>query len=91
MVKRVALASKLDTAAAPELRKSLIEMQDEDLVLDGSEVKMIGALCVETLMSVAAVWNNGGHSVTIEDASPEMIEDLGRLGLTPDTLLENAA
>ncbi len=91
MVKRVALASKLDTAAATELRKSLIEAQGEDIVLEGAEVKMIGALCVEALMSVAAVWKSAGQSVTIEDPSPEMIDDLGRLGLTPDTLLEYAA
>ena len=90
MVKRVALAPKLDTAAAAELRKSLVEAQDDDIVIDASAVEMIGALCVETLMSVAAVWSKAGRSVTIEDASPQMINDLGFFGLTTETLEEYA-
>lgn len=90
MVKRIALAPKLDTAAAAELRKSLVEARDDDIVVDGSGVEMIGALCVETLMSVAAIWSKHGRSVTIEDASPQMIEDLGFFGLTTETLLEYA-
>jgi chemotaxis protein CheX len=91
MVKRVALAPKLDTAAVPELQKILVDAKDDDIVLDAAEVKMIGALCVELLMSAAAIWKSAGQSVTIEGASTEMIEDLGRLGLTTDTLLEYAA
>ncbi len=90
MMKRIALAPKLETAAAAELRKSLVEAQDHDIVVDASAVEMIGALCVEILMSVAAVWSKHGRSVTIEDASPQMIDDLGILGLTTETLLEYA-
>ncbi len=91
MVKRVALAPKLDTAAAAELRNSLVDAQGDDIVLDGSAVEMIGALCIETLMSVAAIWSASGRSVTIEAASPQMIDDLSRLGLSTETLLEYAA
>ena len=103
MVKRVALAPKLDTAAAADLRlrrrraaglhlrMSLADAEGDDIVLDGSAVEMIGALCVETLMSVAAIWSGAGNTVTIEGASPQMIEDLSRLGLSTETLLEYAA
>ena len=90
MVKRVALAPKLDTAAAAELRNSLVAAQDDDIVIDASAVEMIGALCVETLMSVSAIWSKAGRSVTIEDPSPQMIADLGILGLTTETLMEYA-
>ena len=91
MVKRVALAPKLDTAAAEELRQTLLDAKEQDIVIDGAAVEMIGALCVETLMLAAAIWKSAGHSFTIETPSPQMTENLGRMGLTPDTLLEYAA
>lgn len=91
MVKRVVLATKLDTSAAAGLRTSLIAARDEDVVVDGSEVEMLGALCLETLMSAAVLWKRAGLELTFENLSGQMQDDLGRYGLTPDALLEYAA
>lgn len=91
MVTQVALAPKLDTAASVELRKALIAAKDDDVVFDASAVEMVGAMCLELLMSAGVLWPKAGHSVSLENPSPQMTDDLGRFGLTPDTLLEYAS
>lgn len=91
MVKRIALAPKLDTAASAELRTALQDARDEDVLLDASEVEMLGALCLELLMSAGALWKAAGHSISIENVSAQMGDDLGRFGLSPDNVLERPA
>lgn len=91
MVKQVSLAPKLDTAASADLLKSLADAQGEDLVLDAAAVEMIGGSCLEILLSAGAIWAAAGHAISLENASPQMTDDLGRFGLNPESLLEYAA
>jgi len=91
MAKQVSLAPKLDTAATASLRDELLSHVDEDLVLDGSKVEQLGGMSLELLMSVGALWRQAGKSVKLEEPSPQLLDDLNRYGLTPDTLLEFAA
>ncbi|MGR3511896.1 MAG: STAS domain-containing protein [Paracoccaceae bacterium] len=91
MVKQVSLAPKLDTAASAELRKTLIAAVGDDVVLDATAVEMVGAACLELLLSAGAIWARSDHTITLENASSQMADDLGRFGLTPDSLLEYAA
>lgn len=91
MVKQVSLAPKLDTAASADLLKSLTDAQGEDVVLDAAAVEMIGGNCLEILLSAGAIWKAAGQMITLENASPQMTDDLGRFGLTPETVLEYAA
>lgn len=84
MTKQVALETKLDSAAADKLRTDLLGAQDSDVVLDGSAVEQVGGLCLELLMSVRHLWAASGHAVTIENPSEQMLDDLGRFGLTHD-------
>ncbi len=91
MVKRVPLAPKLDTATSSELRDTLLAAKDEDIVLEADKVEMLGAACLELLMSASVLWRKAGHSITLEKVSPQMTDDLGRFGLTPETFLEFAA
>ncbi|MEM7751823.1 MAG: STAS domain-containing protein [Pseudomonadota bacterium] len=91
MAKQVLLAAKLDTAASAELRDTLIAAQDDDIVLEAGAVQMLGGACVELLMSAAALWHNAGRRLSIQNASPQFLEDLETFGLAPDTFLEDAA
>ena len=91
MAKRVTLPEKLDTASAPALRDELAAAQTEDVVLDAANVQQFGGLCLEILMSACAIWKRAGRTITIENATPQMTDDLGRFGLTPETLVEYAA
>ncbi len=88
MAKTVGLAAKLDTAAAMALRDELAKAQGADLVLDGSQVELLGGLCLELLLSACAHWRRSGHDVTFENVSQNMINDLSHYGLSPEKLLE---
>ncbi len=91
MAKMVTLVPKLDTAASVALRDEILAAVDEDLVFDGTVVEQVGGLCLELLMSAGTLWPKAGHSVSLENPSMQMVDDLKRFGLTPDTLLESAA
>lgn len=91
MAKRVTLAPRLDTAALTALRDQVLACTDDDIVFDGKDVEQLGGLCLELLMSAGTLWPKAGRSVSLEDPSPQMIDDLKRFGLTPATLLESAA
>ncbi|MEL7151570.1 MAG: STAS domain-containing protein [Pseudomonadota bacterium] len=91
MVKKVSLAPKLDTAASADLRKALVDAQGDDLVLDASAVEMIGGQCLELLLTASVLWQQAGHSLTLENTSEQMTDDLSRFGITPDGLMEYAA
>ena len=91
MAKQISLATKLDTASTAALRDEVLAAQGEDLIFDGSQVEQLGGLTLELLISVGALWRKAGHSVTLDNPSDQLVEELKRLGLTPDTLLEFAA
>ncbi len=91
MAKTVSLAPKLDTSATTLLRDELLAAADQDLILDGANVEQLGGQSLELLMSIGVLWKKAGKSVSLENASPQMIDDLKRYGLAPDTLLEFAA
>ncbi len=91
MVKQVSLAPKLDTAASADLLKMLVEAQGEDVVLDAAAVEMIGGCCLEVLLSAGAIWKAAGRTISLENTSAQMTDDLGRFGLTPESVLEYAA
>lgn len=84
MTKWVALDAKLDSAAVDKLRGELLGAQNGDIALDGSSVEQIGGLCLELVMSVRHLWGAAGHAVTLENPSDQMLDDLGRFGLTGD-------
>jgi chemotaxis protein CheX len=81
----------MDTAASVELRAKLFAAKDDDIVFDAAAVEMLGARCLELLMSAGVLWKLADRIVSIENVSPQMIDDLGRFGLTPETLLEYEA
>ena len=82
MARKVVLEAKLDSAATETLRDTLMTSQGDDIVLDGSAVEQLGGLCVEFLMSARHLWAAAGRSVTLTTPSEQMIDDLGRFGLS---------
>lgn len=91
MAKQVCLAPKLDTASTLALRDEVLAAQGEDLIIDGSQVELLGGLALELLISIGALWRKAGQSVTLDAPSEQLVVELKRLGLTPATVLEFAA
>ena len=82
MAKQLVLDTKLDSAAADGLHATLLASQEDDIVLDGSGVEQLGGMCLELIMAARHIWGEAGKSVTLENASPHMIDDLRHFGLT---------
>lgn len=91
MAKTVSLAAKLDTATAADLRTEIAAADGDDLIFDAGAVEHLGGLCLELLISTARLWQASGHAVSFENIPKQMADDLTQFGLTPDTLVENAA
>ncbi|MEO9824445.1 MAG: STAS domain-containing protein [Paracoccaceae bacterium] len=86
MANRLVLNAKLDTSNAVPLRDELVAAHGQDLVLDASAVEHIGGLCAEVLMSVRHLWRQNDTSITIENASSQLIDNLARMGLSLDDI-----
>ena len=91
MAKQVSLPAKLDTATCADLRDQLKAASDDSIVFDASKVEQLGAMCLELLLSAVVLWRRAGHSISFENVSAQMTDDLTRFGLTPETLVEYTA
>lgn len=91
MAKELVLPAKLDTSSAGQLRDDCVAADGHDLVMDGAGVEHLGALCAEVLLSVRHLWAQNQHSVSIENPSPQMTDNLKRMGLSLDDLLTGEA
>lgn len=91
MAQRLVLKAKLDTSSAPQLRDDLVAADGQDLILDATQVEQLGALCAEVLLSVRHLWMQKKQSVTIENPSSQLIDNLGRMGLSLDDLVTGDA
>ena len=87
MAKRLVLNARLDSSAADHLRNNLVGAHGDDLVLDGAHVDMLGGLCAELLLSARHLWQLQQMSLSIENASIALIDNLKRLGLSLDDVM----
>lgn len=86
MSEPVKLAPRLDLSAASQLKATLTAQEDEDLVLDFSEVKFLGALCLQVLLAVAAHAATAGRKMTILNVSDRVIDQMRLMGMTPELI-----
>lgn len=84
----ITLEPRLDLQAVTPLVDVLRTRRGSDLALDAGDVTHIGALAVQALRSAARSWAADGHSLTLENATPELTEQLSLLGFTPETLTQ---
>lgn len=91
MAKRVTLGAKLDSAAADGLRAQLMKASEEDVILDGSAVELLGGLCLELLLSAESLWTAKGLDFALDAASDQLLDNLTRLGLADHFVAEGAA
>ncbi len=70
----------LDLQAARPLADKLLTRRGEDLELDASEVRRLGGLCLQVLLSADAAWADDGKTLTVAAPSSAFVEGLDRLG-----------
>ncbi|WP_298835789.1 STAS domain-containing protein [uncultured Roseobacter sp.] len=78
--------SKLDLSAASDLATALKSRAGEDLTVDLSKVKHLGALCLQVFLSAATSANASGHRISFVNASDRVIDQLRVMGMTPETI-----
>lgn len=88
MTARLLLPEKLDTGAVSELLSALRSRQGSDLVLDGEDLTQIGALAVQTIIVAANDWQDGGQTLSFENVSDEVEQQLQLLGTSARVLTE---
>ena len=88
MTARLTLPEKLDTSAVPELIASLQAKQGSDLALDGTDLRQIGALAVQTIIVAANDWQDAGHSMTFENVIADVEKQLTLLGTSSAVVTE---
>lgn len=82
----ISLQPKLDLRAAGPLRDDLLGQADQDVVLDATHVTQIGGLALQVIRAAARSWAEAGRSLTFENASTTVCDQLSLLGFNPDTL-----
>ena len=82
----LALPEALDAAAAPALLESLCTLRGGPVEIDAAGVKRLGGQCAQVLLSAAASWRADGAVLRLAGPSPEFVEALRLLGLTPEIL-----
>ncbi|THH38477.1 anti-sigma factor antagonist [Aliishimia ponticola] len=83
------LPERLDLAAATKLATDLRAM-DGDITLDASQVKHLGALCLQTLVAASRKAKAGGHSFALTDTPEKVLHQLEFMGASPEQLREGA-
>ena len=84
------LPPALDLNAAGPLCEALQKHIGDDLVLDGSKVQRLGASCLQVLLAAARTWAVEGSAISLDNATPRLVEDLRLLGCDAMTLFDGA-
>ena len=74
------LVETLDLPAVVALAGALQAQRGQDLQVDASDVRRIGALCLQVLLSARATWAADGQVLTISNPSSDFIEAMALLG-----------
>lgn len=90
MSERIKLASRLDLGRSVALAQSLQAARGADVVLDASGVHFLGAHAVQTLMCARAAWASDGNALSLDAATPAVLQTLETLGLDPAAISARA-
>lgn len=88
MAETYSLPPKLDLPAAGPLAADLQAKLENDLVLDASDVTLVGALCIQVIASAALSFAAAGKRLSLTNTSDRVIDQLHHLGFTPESLVE---
>lgn len=79
----VVLPAVLDIQQAAPLREELLALRGQAVVVDGSAVDRLGALCLQVLISAQQTWARDGLSLVIDQVSDAFASQWNAFG-APD-------
>jgi len=88
MSEPIKLGAKLDLSAASVLAADLKKCKDPEVVLDLSEVRHLGALCLQVMLAAASSALSEGRKLVCLNASDRVIDQLRVMGMTPEMISE---
>jgi chemotaxis protein CheX len=77
----VHLPEILDIRAASPLTGELLNARGRHLTIDASNVRKLGAQCVQVLLSARATWTADGYSLVVIEPSESFLDSLQTLGV----------
>ena len=83
----IELPENLDMPVAAPLAEAFGKLAGEPVEIDASRVNRLGASCLQVMLAAARSWKAASAALTLKNPSPRFLEDLGLLGLEPDTFL----
>jgi chemotaxis protein CheX len=82
------LPEALDLRTATGLAASILTHQGNQLLLNGSKVKKVGAQCLQILVSAARMWERDGVPFALAEPSDELKNSLAVAGIGIDMFSE---
>jgi chemotaxis protein CheX len=86
-----ALPEVLDLTAAEPLATALLKMSHAEILIDASHVLRLDAPCLQVLVAAATLWRSNGNAFKLGEMSPRFVEDVSRLGLALDALVNGVS
>lgn len=83
----ITLPARLDLPAATRLVAELKQIEGP-IVVDGAEVKHLGALGLQALVAASRATHARGDPFDLTNGSEKMIEHMAIMGVTPEQLVE---
>ncbi|WP_363346896.1 STAS domain-containing protein [Methylocystis echinoides] len=84
----VTLPEALDLRAALPLANSLLSARGGAIRLDGSQVKTVGAQCMQVILSARHTWERDGLPLTIINPTEDLLNAFVDAGLSIEGLVE---
>jgi chemotaxis protein CheX len=82
----VMLDPRLDLPAASPLMTTLRAQDAHEVTLDFTQVKHLGALCLQVILSAALTFSAEGRKLSITNVSDRVIDQMRVMGMTPEKI-----
>jgi chemotaxis protein CheX len=86
MTDPIVLAPRLDITAASDLLTTLRGRTEAEVVVDLKEVKHLGALCLQVLLSAAKSLTAEERKIKIINTSDRVLDQMRVMGMTPEAI-----
>lgn len=88
MTVHVQLHDRLDYQSVPPLLTELKAIDDAEIVIDAGQVRHLGALSLQVLLSTIKTRQEAGKSTHITNASDSCVDLLSLFGFTPENITQ---